>query len=122
MVMKMTRTFNYFFTGTAAIRRPGPILSGGKRGTAPTSDVTILCTPMAVVTDDEVRRQIRSQGLDAPFEARQIFAGSTAPITVRKGDHFVLGGRIFPIRATEEWPMFPTGEHMIRLILEVVDK
>lgn len=117
----MTQTFKYFFTGTAAIRGAG-IISGGKRGTSGAYDATILCSPMTSVTDDEVRRQVKVPVLETPMEIKQVFAGSSGHVEVRKGDGFVLGGRIFPIRSVERWPLFDPEEELLRLIIEVVDK
>lgn len=118
----MSQLFKYFFTGTGAIRRQGLISSSGKRGTTGASDVTILCSPMTSVTDDEVRRQVRVPVLNTPTEIRQIFAGSSVAVTVRKGDLFVLGSRVFPIRSVENWPFQDPDEHLLRLVIEVVDK
>jgi len=116
------QTFRYFFTGTGAIRKQNVIVSGGKRGTSGGSDLTVNCTAPTAVTDDEVRRQIKAPILDTPMEARQIFLGSSGEVDVRKGDMFILGNRIFPIRSVERWPMIATGEFLLRLIVEVVDK
>jgi hypothetical protein len=114
-------TFKYFFTGTGAIKRQG-IISAGKRGTSTGTQVTVLCSPMTSVTDDEVRRQVRVPVLDTPTEIKQVFLGSSALVTVRKGDFFVLGTRVFPIRSVEHWPLQNPNEHLMRLVVEVVDK
>jgi len=118
----MSSTFKYFFTGTGAILRQTLITSGGKRGTAGGSSVTVLCTEPTNVTDDEVRRQIKSPVLNTPMEARQVFLGSSSSLEVRKGDFFVQGSRMFPIRSVERWPLINPSEHLLRLIIEVVDK
>lgn len=118
----MTRTFDYFFTGTGIIQRDGRIIAGGKRGTQGASTTTILCSPMTSVTDDEVRRQVKTPVLDTPMEIKQVFAGSSGHVDVRKGDSFVLGGRIFPIRSVERWPLIDPNEELLRLIVEVMDK
>ena len=117
----MSQTFDWFFTGTGAIRRQA-IIVAGKRGTSGSSDVTITCTEMTAVTDDEVRRQIKTPILDTPMEARQVFAGSSGYFEVRKGDLFVQGTRAYPIRSVERWPWQLPHEHLVRLIIEVMDK
>lgn len=118
----MTQTFKHFFTGTAAIRRSSTIVTGGKRGTSGASDVTILTTPLTTVTNDEVRRQVAVPILNTPMEIRQAFAGSSGHVDVRKGDIYVLGSRLFPIRSVERWPLQDPNEELLRLIIEVVDK
>lgn len=117
----MEPTFKYFFTGTAAIKRQ-PTITAGKRGTSGGSTVTVVCSPMTSVTDDEVRRQVRVPVLDTPTEIKQVFMGSSARVTVRKGDLFVLGSRMFPIRSVEVWPLQNPNETLYRLVVEVVDK
>jgi hypothetical protein len=115
------QTFKHFFTGTAEIRKQAVIVDA-KRGTSGSSTLVVNCTLLTPVTDDEVRRQIKSPILNTPMEARQVFLGSSVQVNVRKGDAFVLGGRIYPIRSVENWPFLETDEHLLRLIIEVIDK
>jgi hypothetical protein len=117
----MTRTFDYFFTGTATIRRPAPIIAGGKRSTAPATEFTILCTPLSSVTDDEARREVHRPAVRSPLEIQQVFAGSTGLQTFRKGDELIIGSDIYPIRHAEFWN-FPQGERLTRIIVEILDR
>ncbi len=117
----MKSVFDYFFTGTAIIRRPPPIIAGGKRSTAAPVRITVKVTALVGVTDDEARRQVRSPVLETPMEMAQIFASSDAMPFSRKGDDLILGGRTFPIRHVESWPIFH-NETGVRFIVEKVDK
>lgn len=117
----MTQTFRRFMTSTGKIVRQ-PTIVDGRRGTSGGSELIINCTSLIPVTDDEVRRQIKSPVLNTPMEARQVFLGSSTRVSVRKGDFFVLGTRLYPIRSVENWPFQDPAEFLIRLIVEVVDK
>lgn len=118
----MNSVFDFFFTGTATIRRPPAIIAGGKRSTGPYEYINILCTPIVGVTDDEARRQLKRPELETPLEIAQVFASSAPMPLHRKGDDLILGGRVFPIRHTERWPLPGSSEVAIRIIVEKTDK
>ena len=111
--------FDFFFTGTGAIRRPAPIVAG-KRSTAPATLTVIKCSALVGVTDDEARRQLKRPELETPLEIAQVFTGSAVMAFSRKGDDLILGSRAYPIRHIEFWPVFNI-ETGCRIIVEKVD-